>query len=83
MYGKWLAKYTNVKTGKTNFYILTDEPLDFRDEVIYVEMCDETEVIDPKRPQGVDDAIPRKCIWLYDNNKSYDTLRRVYISEIM
>jgi len=77
---KWLAKHTNPKTGRTNYYILTNEPLKFRDDIVYVESSNETEVINPKRSEGLHDTIPRRCIWLYDNNKKHDTLKRVYIT---
>lgn len=79
---KWLAKYINPKMGETNVYLITDETLVFMDDIVYVERHNQTEVIDPKRPHGVDNAIPRKCIWLHDNNKGHDTLRRTYIGYV-
>lgn len=77
--GMWIAKYENPKMNEVNTYLVSDECLDFMDEYVYVDHDNNTTVIDPKQSGGVDNARPVKCIWLHDNNKGHDTLRRVWV----
>ena len=78
---RWIATYKNPKMGETNAYLVSDEPLVFMDDIVYVERNDRTQVIDPKRSGGIDNAVPLKCIWLHDANKGHDTLRRTWVSD--
>lgn len=90
----WMATYTNPETGNTNTYLLTDEELVFMDDVVYVDEETKQKVYDPTKiasiTMNIDGKLSQytrlaqcKCLWMYDANRGYDTLRRVYISNYL
>ena len=90
----WMATYTNPETGNTNMYLLTDEELVFMDDVVYVDEETKQKVYDPTKIGSTPVEYSMefseytrlaqcKCLWMYDANRGYDTLRRVYISNYL
>jgi hypothetical protein len=79
----WLAKYHNPNTGRTNIYLVSDEPLVFMDDTVWLQDTDLTQVLDPTKlhfhwENGCyEDAIEVKCLWMFDANRGHDTFRRV------
>ncbi len=78
----WLAKYYNPKTGRTNIYIVSDEPLESMDDTVWIQESDLTQVLDPAKlhfnwETGYEDAVEVKCLWMFDANRGHDTFRRI------
>jgi len=79
----WLAKCHNPKMGGTNVYFVSDEPLTFMDDTVWVKESDMTQVLDPTKlhfnwETGYEDAVEVKCLWMFDANRGHDTFRRVF-----
>lgn len=69
--------------GGTNIYLVSDEPLVFMDETVWVKESDLTQVLDPTNlhfnwETGYEDAVEVKCLWMFDANRGHDTFRRVF-----
>jgi hypothetical protein len=77
---KWVAKFHNKVLGGTNVYLVSDEPLNYGDNYVYIKKKDDTSVINPEHAfVFVDNTRRVKVLWVYDANKGHDTFIRTYI----